>query len=342
MDRRLDNCTFAKTCLMFCVILGHSISFWNGAWFTALTPETTSVAYKYLAIFVGGFHIYAFALISGYIFYYLKIEKKKYVSYSRFVLSKTKRLLVPYFFILVIWVVPIAQHFYKYNSSDLITKFLLGVSPSQLWFLLMLFWVFIIVWPISKFLNNHSLMGVGVILAFYVLGIGGTYICKNYFMIWTATSYIAFFGCGFYLRKYKNTILYRVPSICWIGVYGAIYVLYILTYNVGEVSYLYKIYSYGLELVFHLCGALAAFFVFTNIGNRINWKKPLFSTLSKYSMAIYLLHEQFIYIIIALLNNRMNIYLLSVICLIGSIVISYIISKVLFKFKVTRFLIGEK
>mgnify|MGYP006993155242 FL=1 len=71
-DKYLNNCVFAKTILMLFVIIGHSISFWNGTWFTALTPEKTSIFYKFLSNFIGGFHIYCFALISGYIFYYLR------------------------------------------------------------------------------------------------------------------------------------------------------------------------------------------------------------------------------------------------------------------------------
>ena len=117
-DKYLSNCTFVKTILMFFVIIGHSISFWNGAWFTALTPEKTSTIFKYLSIFIGGFHIYGFALISGYIFYYLKIEKHKYQNYLSFILTKFKRLIIPFIFVLVCWVIPINQYFFKYKTTE--------------------------------------------------------------------------------------------------------------------------------------------------------------------------------------------------------------------------------
>ena len=178
-DKYLNNCVFAKTILMLFVIIGHSISFWNGAWFTALTPEKTSIFYKYLSIFIGGFHIYGFALISGYIFYYLKIERGKYQNYLQFVWLKIKRLIIPFWFVMLCWVLPINQIFFKYNKSNIIFKFFLGTSPSQLWFLLMLFWVFVIFWPVAKFIDHHYFFGVIIMLFFYLLGTGGSNIIPN-------------------------------------------------------------------------------------------------------------------------------------------------------------------
>ena len=64
--------------------------------------------------------------------------------------------------------------------------------------------------------------------------------------------------------------------------------------------------------------------------------------LAKYSMPIYLFHEQVIYLVIGLLNYKLNIYILSIICFTTSIILSYIISKLLFRWSFTRLLIGEK
>lgn len=44
----------------------------------------------------------------------------------------------------------------------------------------------------------------------------------------------------------------------------------------------------------------------------------------------------------AQLNGKMNIYILSIICFVVSIILSYVVSKLLFKWKFTRILIGEK
>ena len=68
MERdNLINCRFLKTILMILVILGHACAFWSGHWFTenpAIQAEGLALLYSW----VNSFHIYAFALVSGYIF----------------------------------------------------------------------------------------------------------------------------------------------------------------------------------------------------------------------------------------------------------------------------------
>ena len=64
---RLESCSFIKTVLMMLVVLGHSMSFWNENWFVG-KPIISSQGLSILGSWIGSFHIYAFTLISGYIF----------------------------------------------------------------------------------------------------------------------------------------------------------------------------------------------------------------------------------------------------------------------------------
>ena len=74
-NKELANCTFIKTILMILMVLYHSIIFWSGTWFTAITPERVISFYDYLTNWMNSFHIYGFALVSGYLFYYVKFER---------------------------------------------------------------------------------------------------------------------------------------------------------------------------------------------------------------------------------------------------------------------------
>lgn len=68
-DQVLRNCNFSKTVLMILVVFYHAIDFWTGTWFTCnLVFESKFLGL--LAEYIGSFHIYAFALVSGYIFAY--------------------------------------------------------------------------------------------------------------------------------------------------------------------------------------------------------------------------------------------------------------------------------
>lgn len=66
----LDNCKFVKTVLMLLVIFGHAIAFWSGHWFTE-NPAIGCNSLSTLCSWIGSFHIYAFTLISGYLFAYI-------------------------------------------------------------------------------------------------------------------------------------------------------------------------------------------------------------------------------------------------------------------------------
>lgn len=66
-EKTLKNCGFVKMGLMFLVILGHCTAFWNGTWFTG-NPFYKSSMLGIFSDYLGSFHIYAFTLVSGYIF----------------------------------------------------------------------------------------------------------------------------------------------------------------------------------------------------------------------------------------------------------------------------------
>lgn len=66
-ESNLKNSTFVKSILMIIVIFGHASAFWSGHWFTE-NPAIQSKGLNVLYSWINSFHIYAFALVSGYIF----------------------------------------------------------------------------------------------------------------------------------------------------------------------------------------------------------------------------------------------------------------------------------
>lgn len=102
----LENCKFIKTILMLSVILGHSIAFWTGKWFTN-NPQISSSSLALVYDWINSFHIYAFTIVSGYIFAFKKCGGG-YTQYLPFLKNKVKRLLIPYIFVALIWVIPIS------------------------------------------------------------------------------------------------------------------------------------------------------------------------------------------------------------------------------------------
>ena len=163
MDRRDLNydlllCSFSKVVLLLLVVICHSGSFWCGDWFSVIQPVDDNTFLSYLSKWLGTFHIFGFALISGYIYYYIRYEKLSYEYFSVFLKNKTQRLLVPYAFVCLFWVIPISYLFYHYPGNVIISKFLLGKGPSQLWFLLMLLWTFVFSYYLSDFYRRHIIL----------------------------------------------------------------------------------------------------------------------------------------------------------------------------------------
>lgn len=343
-NNTLKNCKFIKTVLMILVILYHSLMFWDGEWF-AYPPKNPSIILKGIAAFLSNLHIYAFVLISGYIFAYkMKENGDNYNKFIPFIKNKVKRLLVPFIFVAIFWSCPIAAYFYKWDKKTIIDKYVLGQGPNQLWFLLILFFIFIFAWCMYKAIKDKYLLGWAFTLFLFVLArIGNRFIMPNYYEIWTACKYFIYFYLGMRIRQKEDdnqkAIVKIVPSYVWL-------IMYIVVFAVSKIIILDsriigKLYDFGISFILTILGAIAAFRCLDDLANHIKWDNRLFKELALCSMPMYLLHEQIVYVGISLFDG-INPYAHALIIFIIAFSVSYLISKLLLRFKITRFLIGEK
>ena len=336
----LANCTFVKTVLMLMVLIYHCVVFWTGSWFTK-NPAYESKFLSFLARWMNSFHIYGFTLVSGYLFYFLKHEKNRYASFPLFVANKAKRLLLPYAVVSIIWVIPFAVCFSHLGVREMVVQYGLGTSPSQLWFLLMLFCVFMIFYPLSNFFEKDNLGGMVVIIVFYGIGLVGQMVIPNVFQVFYACTNIPLFWLGFKIRQYGSKGLKKIPLLVWLAVDALLFVVVQLLSSFD--GFAFSLLNLGLEFVLHIVGALMAFAILQKIADKVNWEKSkIFCFLSKNSMAVYLFHQQVIYILVTWLNGLINPYIHAAINFIGAIVMSLLISTILMKFKWTKLLIGER
>ena len=118
----IENCNFVKTILMLLVLVGHCTIYWTGQWFVG-EPIFPSKVLSMFSEYVNTFHVHGFVLVSGYLFYYLKCEQGKYSAFIPFFVNKVRRLLVPYAFITVVWVIPITNLFFDYSIDDYVRDF---------------------------------------------------------------------------------------------------------------------------------------------------------------------------------------------------------------------------
>ncbi len=67
VESHIYNTSFTKTILMMLVVLYHSCVFWTGDWLR-IQPVFNAPLLGLIAKWLNSFHIYAFTLVSGYIF----------------------------------------------------------------------------------------------------------------------------------------------------------------------------------------------------------------------------------------------------------------------------------
>lgn len=312
----------------------------GGGWFDAQSVAIESKLLKNVAVWLNSFHIYGFVFVSGYLFEYLKEEKNRYQQFLPFIINKSKRLLIPYVFIAFIWIIPTTSVWNLYTANEIFTKFILCTSPSQLWFLWMLFDVFVIIWLIYKWTKSD--LGV-ILISIFSWGIGliGGRFFSNIFCIWIAFTYIPYFILGMKIREKKNCFLYKIPKLILIVIQMVLFCLWQSVVQKGEI--VFKLLSLILQYSVHVFGALMSFFVLQWMAEKVNWRdNKFFAILSKQSMTIYLLHQQIIYYTISYFNGKVNPYFNVIVNFSVSLLVSSLLSTILMKYKWTRVLIGEK
>lgn len=178
-------------------------------------------------------------------------------------------------------------------------------------------------------------------MLFYGVGIVGSSFVPNLFRFFSGFMNISLFWIGFKIRQYGSDILRKIPALIWIFEDVAGFALIqLLHFPQGIIFTLFKV---GLDFVLHILGAIMSFVVLQELADCINWQKNrFFCTISKSSFAVFLFHQQVIYIFIHILNGTLNPYLNAAVNFFGAMIISLLISAFMMKFRVTKVLIGEK
>lgn len=344
LDRQteLSDCTFVKTVLMLSIVFYHSLIFWRGGWnVVGVAPTQSAAGIYWLVQWLAACQNYAFALASGYLFYYVKYERGGYGHFGSFLCNKAKRLLVPFLFVGAAWVIPVSCLYLKQDLWQTVVDYLLVKDAGQIWFLVMLFGVFLLFWPLSDFFAKHHWAGALAMLGIYASRFIGGRFLPNYFSIWNVTKFLAVFWIGFKLRQGTLDFIRKIPLWLWIAGYTALMLLYEI--NLSAYGVLGVLVSYGVEFAVHAVGAVMAFFALQWLAKKVRWKENnIFGFFAKHSMVIYLFHQQIIYFTIRELNGLLNPYVHAMVNFVCATIISAAISALIMRFRATRAFVGEK
>lgn len=332
-DKELNSCTFAKTLLMLMVVFGHSCAFWSGGWFSFIKPIYESSTIGEIGPFLGTFHTSAFTLLSGYIYYFIRFEKGRYESFGQFIKNKFKRLVLPYIIISVIWVLPVESVFKDLTLSDIVYRFIVAVSPCQLWFLIMLFGVFVFFYVVSNIVRRHITLSILFFVLLYFIGSVLDKYIPNIFQIHNIFKFSLFFCIGFVLRHLDLRPSNKTLMTCFV----LSLMLNILTYFylsdliIGN-TIICAIGRVGCNCICSVAGVFMSISMLFLISRHCEWNNRFFKFASKYSFMIYLFHQQIIYFTIIAFNGQMiptlHVLVNFIIATFSSIAISFMITKI--------------
>lgn len=308
--RRYNKYDALKILAVFLVVIGHVTIRYND---TSYPGHETRIA-RLITFVIYSFHMPLFMAISGSVFQ-LCVNKGKYNEFVSFVRNKSRRLLIPYFFVGVAILVPVivlTNHADIYKSYE---SLLLGKDCRHLWYILALFEIMIV----HYFLRRGKkyilfLMAVGIACLFSM------YADVEIFSINMAVRYYPYFLLGASVIKISANVKNIVACIlgvlvCGVGIYMS---------NIVAVDVFLNIIApcFIVLLLYQLADMTL------NVAKMM--KSSFCKMIADYSYPIYLFHVPVIYILDYVIdtgNLAIDASILILGAIAGSIGLTFIIRK---------------
>lgn len=276
--------------------------------------------------YIYSFHMPLFFWISGYVFYYSTIKKSNTKGVLIQVVGKFSRLIIPMWAISLIVLLPAIIFFGHINGSlsNQVKLFILGSDNDHLWFLKSLFFIFVLVIPMRRFLESNSKF----LFILPLLWLGLDYWSLSH--VSSAIKYFPFFMIGFYWCEYEYKLT-KPNSIYFIFVAFAVHTMLFVLNRVDLINPIDRV-------LWYLTAIAGIYYVYSMMCIAVNkakssklWNGVILVESSSYS--IYLWHVPLLYFILFLFwkfdfnNSLARITVSFFVGLSGSICIHYLLTK---------------
>lgn len=344
---RLNEVTLIRIFAILSVVVGHSIIVYTGwGWYTMPVPSGFLNELKKI---IDIYQMPLFISLSGYLFYYLKIDCGKYTDFFLFLKSKFQRILVPFVIVGVFFMIPlrILGNYTAYEGKSLsniiLFDLIIGKDPGNLWFLPVLFIIFIIFFFYAKYIfkKNKYLILFHFIIFFMISLI--SYRIPNTFFISRAMYYAVFFFFGFHLFRFRNTLINRSTFILLIS--GILQFSNRIIQTSTLPSNIYsRAFTDSIILITSLSSCLFIYTLLIKISETTLFLSLIdkISFIDRNSFGLYLFHAPLIYPILNYFTKfKINPFLFSFLLFITITSISLILTELLSKSKYLKFIIGK-
>jgi fucose 4-O-acetylase-like acetyltransferase len=209
-ENLLSNIVLIRTFAILIVVLGHSMIVYSNNW-PIFEPKIQCNFFNSVKKYIDVFQMPLFIFVSGYIYHFVKVEKKKYPDFLPFLNNKFKRLIIPYLCIAIFYVLPIRLliHYAPYQGEGLGTllfgNVLLSKDIGHLWYLPTLFFIFILFYLLENLFSKIPwLINIVILTGISCISV----LFPNILNISNVAQYLLFFYLGYIIRPYHNTIQY--------------------------------------------------------------------------------------------------------------------------------------
>jgi hypothetical protein len=343
---QLSNVILLRCFAILSVVLGHAMIIYSDSWHI-FEPKIQSSFFNCLKKYIDVFQMPLFIALSGYVFYFVRNEKKRYGKFFPFISNKFLRLIIPYLAVAIFYVLPIRilVHYTPYNGQSVLSLLwncvFLSKDIGHLWYLPTLFGIFILFYALEKWLDKCPVFITIPVLLFFS---SASILFPATLNICNIGCYLCFFHIGYVLKNVKlGGVKFGVLIILISGVLQFAGILSV--FQDAESSKIISFLNILIQRLSSFSSIIFWFLVFTEANtlfpNLVKNKYVQF--IDRKSFAIYLFHSPLMYIVLFFLADTdiqpvVLVFINFTVCMLGSIAVSQMIRKTGF----LNFVIGEK
>ncbi len=337
---RLDEVTLLRVILAVLIVFMHSFTCYNGSW---AQPEgyVDISLYKWLSRISFASTLEAFVFISGYLFAFQRITLNRTGGGTTLIVNKLKRLILPSIIFSILYFVL----FFEYKGfGDMIYSIINGCG--HMWFLPMLFWCFVFGWLLEqiKIKDGWKMAFLVALNLFNIISLP--------LRISAAFTYLVYFYGGYVIYKHSDEIKKAITSRKLVASWIVFAVLFVICRPLRDVLVPNGMSSNIVKLIFvvgnHACqllyawSGLIAFYGTTVYFTQHQQLSEATQKMAACCFGIYLF-QQFV---LQLLYYKTDFplwvgpYWLPWCGFVIAAIISHVLSDILLKTKIGRFLIG--
>ncbi len=306
------------------VVLGHSCIIYDGYWDT-YPAAYESAFFMWLKMVINSYQMELLFVISGFLFF---TSSRKH-SYLEIIKNKSKRLLIPFFFVGLCWLIPVRllANYPGYGGSYINgLKAFLHADWGHLWFLPVLFILFVCLYYPLK--GESSIKKDIVILLISLTAVGVSSFIPLFPLLKLSLNWAFWFVLGFYFKRYGFTFPNRKTTLSKLILSATVVSIPLVAMAINGIL------GSAIGFVASLLIVLSSFLFVSERSSKV------LSFLGKNSMGIFLFHSPIIYVLFDRFAMSLPPLAMVALCFIVSTTLSICISLALRKARL-GVLIGE-